>query len=107
MSTTTHTFESLLDAMSNLASIPLDAREQFDSMLREHFEGLINDDAGDEAEASFEVGDRVYLEGYADRLGTVKRVEDEDIRVVWDSAVVPGVLATWAAAARLVKVVGA
>jgi len=100
MSTTTHTFESLLAQMAELASIPLDAREQFDSMLREHFEGAIND----EAEASFEVGDRVYLEGYADRLGTVKRVEEEDVRVVWDRAVVPGVLATWAAAARLVKV---
>jgi len=104
MSTTTHTFESLLAQMADLTWMPLDAREQFDSMLQQHFEGAINDDAGEEAEASFEVGDRVYLEGYADRLGTVKRVEDGDVRVTWDRAVVPGVLATWAAAARLVKV---
>lgn len=38
------TFESLLAKMSELTWMPLDAREQFDAMLREHFEGAVNDD---------------------------------------------------------------
>ncbi|QGJ95244.1 hypothetical protein QDA11_gp24 [Microbacterium phage Jayden] len=37
------TFESLLAQMSNLTWMPLDAREQFEAMLRENFEGMVND----------------------------------------------------------------
>jgi len=40
----TESFESLLQQMSELASIPLDAREQFDAMLRENFPSMVNDD---------------------------------------------------------------
>ncbi len=35
-------FTSLLQQMSNLTWMPLDARERFDAMLRESFTGLIN-----------------------------------------------------------------
>jgi len=38
------TFESLLAQMSELTWMPLDAREQFDAMLRENFTGMVNDD---------------------------------------------------------------
>ncbi|AVJ50529.1 hypothetical protein PBI_OATS_56 [Microbacterium phage Oats] len=38
------TFENLLNRMAALDSIPLDAREQLDAMLRENFVGMINDD---------------------------------------------------------------
>ena len=37
-------FAALLQQMSELSYIPLDAREQFDAMLRENFTGSINDD---------------------------------------------------------------
>ncbi|AVR56142.1 hypothetical protein PBI_BEEBEE8_57 [Microbacterium phage BeeBee8] len=37
------TFETLLAKMADLTWIPLDAREQFDAMLRENFSGSIND----------------------------------------------------------------
>ncbi|QGJ89415.1 hypothetical protein PBI_SMARTIES_10 [Microbacterium phage Smarties] len=47
------TFESLLAKMSELTSIPLDAREQFDAMLRENFTGSINDDADHESEEDY------------------------------------------------------
>jgi len=40
-------FEKLLAQMSELRSIPLDAREQFDAMLRANFTGQINDDEFD------------------------------------------------------------
>lgn len=105
MSTTTHTFESLLAQMAELSSIPLDAREQFDAMLRSNFEGAIND----EAEDTFEVGDRVLFterQGTAneDNVGTVRDVDGSDVRVRWDRPVAFGVTATWTAAARLVKV---
>lgn len=40
-------FEKLLAQMSELTSIPLDAREQFDAMLRANFTGQINDDEFD------------------------------------------------------------
>uniref|UniRef100_A0AAU7J7Y9 Tail assembly chaperone n=2 Tax=unclassified bacterial viruses TaxID=12333 RepID=A0AAU7J7Y9_9VIRU len=42
------TFESLLAQMSELSSIPLDARDQFDAMLRANFTGQINDDEEDD-----------------------------------------------------------
>jgi len=35
------TFQSLLEQLSNLPSIPLDAREQFDGMLRESFPSAV------------------------------------------------------------------
>lgn len=38
------TFETLLEKMSNLTHMPLDAREQFDEMLKQNFTGSINDD---------------------------------------------------------------
>ncbi|WIC89040.1 hypothetical protein SEA_ARANULALUTI_56 [Microbacterium phage AranulaLuti] len=38
------TFENLLNRMAALDSIPLEARELFDAMLRENFVGMINDD---------------------------------------------------------------
>ena len=38
------TFESLLAKMSELTWMPLDAREQFDAMLRANFEGALNDE---------------------------------------------------------------
>lgn len=103
------TFESLLARMADLTWIPLDAREQFDAMLREHFGGLINEEAGDEAEASFEVGDRVLFAGAQgtaneDNVGTVRDVDGDHVRVRWDRPVAFGVTATWTAAARLVKV---
>ncbi|QDP44108.1 hypothetical protein SEA_JENOS_58 [Microbacterium phage Jenos] len=47
MNNTADTFETLLARMAELTSIPLDAREQFDAMLRANFEGEINDDASD------------------------------------------------------------
>lgn len=37
-------FTRLLQDMSELIYMPLDAREQFDAMLRENFEGLLNDE---------------------------------------------------------------
>ncbi|AXH48567.1 hypothetical protein PAPAFRITTA_56 [Microbacterium phage Papafritta] len=37
------TFENLLNRMAALDSIPLEARELFDAMLRENFVGMIND----------------------------------------------------------------
>lgn len=37
-------FTALLQQMSELIYMPLDAREQFDAMLRENFEGLVNED---------------------------------------------------------------
>jgi hypothetical protein len=43
MNNTADTFESLLERMSNLTWMPLDAREQFDDMLRDNFNGSIND----------------------------------------------------------------
>jgi len=36
-------FTRLLQEMSELIYMPLDAREQFDAMLRENFNGSIND----------------------------------------------------------------
>lgn len=36
-------FTALLEQMSELIYMPLDAREQFDAMLRANFEGEIND----------------------------------------------------------------
>jgi len=38
------TFENLLNRMAALDSIPLEARELFDAMLRENFVGMINDE---------------------------------------------------------------
>ncbi len=38
------TFESLLAKMGTLTWMPLDAREQFEAMLRANFEGMVNDD---------------------------------------------------------------
>lgn len=37
-------FERLLNEMAALDSMPLDAREQFDAMLRENFVGMINEE---------------------------------------------------------------
>ena len=37
-------FDNLLQQMSELIYMPLDARERFDAMLRENFQGLINDE---------------------------------------------------------------
>jgi len=36
-------FTALLEQMSELIYVPLDAREQFDAMLRENFTGQVND----------------------------------------------------------------
>ena len=36
-------FNTLLNQMAELDFMPLDAREQFDAMLRENFIGMIND----------------------------------------------------------------
>lgn len=36
-------FTALLKQMSELIYVPLDAREQFDAMLRENFAGQVND----------------------------------------------------------------
>ncbi|WP_263971439.1 hypothetical protein [Microbacterium algeriense] len=36
-------FTALLKQMSELIYVPLDAREQFDAMLRENFTGQVND----------------------------------------------------------------
>lgn len=37
-------FDNLLQQTSELIYMPLDARERFDAMLRENFQGLINDE---------------------------------------------------------------
>lgn len=37
-------FDALLAQMAELIYMPLDARERFDAMLRENFEGMVNDD---------------------------------------------------------------
>lgn len=37
-------FTRLLQEMSELIYMPLDAREQFDAMLRENFTGQVNDE---------------------------------------------------------------
>lgn len=50
---TVDTFASLLERMSNLASIPLDAREQFNDMLLQNFTGSINDDIIAEGDYTF------------------------------------------------------
>lgn len=39
-------FDALLQQMSELIYMPLDAREQFDAMLRENFEGQVNEEVG-------------------------------------------------------------
>ena len=101
-------FESLLERMSLLASIPLDARESFEAMLRENFEGAINDDAG-AGEDSLEIGDRVLFTGSQGTTnegnhGTIRDVDGDDVRVRWDRPVASGVTATWTSAERLVKV---
>ena len=36
-------FTALLKQMSELIYVPLDAREQFDAMLRENFSGQVNE----------------------------------------------------------------
>ena len=47
------TFETLLAKMSELNSIPLDAREQFEEMLKQNFTGAINDDEIAEGDYEF------------------------------------------------------
>lgn len=44
MENNTDTFDNLLNRMAALDSIPLDAREKFEAMLRENFVGMINED---------------------------------------------------------------
>lgn len=50
--------------------------------------------------SAFKAGDRV-LSLVSGNVGTVRRVEGEDVRVRWDEPVAPGVSATWTAAHRL------
>lgn len=59
MNNTADTFESLLARMAELATMPLDAREQFDAMLRANFEGEINDPSPEEKPTAEQV--RKYL----------------------------------------------